>query len=156
MTLPPRGAPEREAAALLVTDDAGHVLLVRGPGRRASWALPGGTVADAGTPWDTAVHETARSVGLTPRPGGLLAVDWPRTPRPPAAPCWCSTAAASAARRGTASPPPGPEATRWRSSPSSSWTDGSAAPSGASSKPPSGHGGTAAPATWRTGGNRPS
>ncbi|THA23914.1 NUDIX hydrolase [Streptomyces sp. RKND-216] len=83
MTLLLRGAPEREAAALLVTDAAGHVLLVRGPGRRASWALPGGTVADAGTPWDTAVRETARSVGLTPRPGGLLVVDWPRTPRTP-------------------------------------------------------------------------
>jgi ADP-ribose pyrophosphatase YjhB (NUDIX family) len=80
VTAAPPGGPVMHRAALLVTDDAGGVLLVRGPAAPHAWSLPGGAVTGGTPAREVALLETARAIGLTPRPGGLLAVDWPAGP----------------------------------------------------------------------------
>ena len=66
------------AAAALITDPAGRVLLVK-PNYRARWSLPGGILEHGEPPHVGCRREVAEEVGLDITPGRLLAVDW----RPP-------------------------------------------------------------------------
>ncbi|WP_161624973.1 NUDIX domain-containing protein [Streptomyces spectabilis] len=75
------------AAAVLCTDAAGHILIVR-PVHRPDgrWLLPGGAVdSDVGeTPRQAAARELHEGLGISIRVGPLLACDWIRQPRRPA------------------------------------------------------------------------
>ncbi|MGI5245137.1 NUDIX domain-containing protein [Dactylosporangium sp. CA-139066] len=63
------------AAAVLITDPAGRVLLVK-PNYRESWLMPGGYVEADEFPHDAARREVREELGLTLDIGALLAVDW--------------------------------------------------------------------------------
>lgn len=80
------GLPRVLAGAAAVLRDAeGRVLLVE-PNYREGWALPGGTIEsdDGESPRQGARRETVEEIGLEPRIGRLLAVDWVSGPgRPP-------------------------------------------------------------------------
>jgi 8-oxo-dGTP diphosphatase len=63
------------AAAALVTDETGRVLLVK-PNYRDHWSLPGGALEHDEPPHIGCAREVAEEVGLHIEPGPLLAVDW--------------------------------------------------------------------------------
>lgn len=63
------------AAAALITDEAGHVLLVK-PNYRDYWSLPGGILEHNEPPHLGCAREVAEEVGLAVTPGQLLVVDW--------------------------------------------------------------------------------
>jgi 8-oxo-dGTP diphosphatase len=71
------------AAAVLATDPAGRVLLVK-PNYRDHWVMPGGYVDAGEFPHDTVAREVNEELGLDLTPGRLLVVDWapPAGPRP--------------------------------------------------------------------------
>ncbi|MEV8510805.1 NUDIX hydrolase [Dactylosporangium sp. NPDC051484] len=63
------------AAAVLITDPTGRVLLVK-PNYRDHWALPGGYVEADEFPHDAARREISEELGLDVTIGALLLVDW--------------------------------------------------------------------------------
>ncbi len=63
------------AAAALITDASGDVLLVK-PNYRDHWTLPGGIVEHGEEPHAGCAREVAEELGLTLTPGPLLAVDF--------------------------------------------------------------------------------
>jgi ADP-ribose pyrophosphatase YjhB (NUDIX family) len=63
------------AAAALVTNRAGHVLLVK-PNYRDHWSLPGGILEHGEPPHVGCRREVAEELGLAIDLGPLLVVDW--------------------------------------------------------------------------------
>ena len=63
------------AAAALITDPAGRVLLVK-PNYRELWSLPGGILEQGEPPHAGCVREVAEETGLQITAGPLLVVDW--------------------------------------------------------------------------------
>lgn len=63
------------AAAVLITDPAGQVLLVK-PNYRDHWAIPGGYVDAGEAPHEAARREVGEELGLDLEVGALLVVDW--------------------------------------------------------------------------------
>ena len=63
------------AAAALITDPAGRVLLVK-PNYREHWSLPGGILEHGEPPHVGCAREVAEEVGLHITVGPLLVVDW--------------------------------------------------------------------------------
>lgn len=63
------------AAAALITDPSGSVLLVK-PNYRDHWSLPGGVLEDGEPPHRGCAREVAEEVGLEITVGPLLVVDW--------------------------------------------------------------------------------
>lgn len=63
------------AAGVLFSDPEGRVLLVE-PVYKDDWEIPGGCVDADESPYDAAVRELKEELGLSVRPGRLLAVDW--------------------------------------------------------------------------------
>jgi 8-oxo-dGTP pyrophosphatase MutT (NUDIX family) len=68
------------AAGVLFMDDADRVLIVE-PAYKDYWEIPGGTVEADESPYAAGCREIAEELGLSRRPGRLLAVDWV-PPRP--------------------------------------------------------------------------
>jgi ADP-ribose pyrophosphatase YjhB (NUDIX family) len=71
------------SAAMLITDPAGRVLIVK-PNYRPYWGVPGGIVEAGEAPHDGATREIAEELGLHIPAGDLLVVDWlpPEDARP--------------------------------------------------------------------------
>ena len=65
----------RGAAAALLLDDLGRVLLVK-PTYSEGWYLPGGVIETDESPLSACVRECAEELGLVPRLDGLACVDW--------------------------------------------------------------------------------
>ncbi|WP_395105723.1 NUDIX domain-containing protein [Actinomadura sp. SCN-SB] len=65
----------RGAAAALLLDDLGQVLLVK-PTYKQGWFLPGGVIEDGESPLAACVRECEEELGLVPRLDGLVCVDW--------------------------------------------------------------------------------
>ncbi|MDG4801213.1 NUDIX hydrolase [Micromonospora sp. WMMD980] len=63
------------AAAALITDPAGRVLLVK-PTYRDHWAFPGGYVEESEYPHQACAREMREELGFTLPVGDLLVVDW--------------------------------------------------------------------------------
>lgn len=63
------------AAAALITDPSGRVLLVK-PNYRDHWSLPGGMLEHGEPPHLGCAREVAEEVGLSIVVGPLLVVDW--------------------------------------------------------------------------------
>ncbi|MET8258368.1 NUDIX hydrolase [Micromonospora sp. NPDC005205] len=63
------------AAAALITDPAGNVLLVK-PTYRDHWAFPGGYVDGGEYPHDACAREIREELGISMVVGNLLVVDW--------------------------------------------------------------------------------
>jgi 8-oxo-dGTP diphosphatase len=63
------------AAAALITDPSGAVLLVK-PNYRDHWSLPGGILEHGEAPHRGCAREVAEEVGLKITVGPLLVVDW--------------------------------------------------------------------------------
>ncbi|WP_067830049.1 NUDIX domain-containing protein [Actinomadura kijaniata] len=65
----------RGAAAALLLDDLGRVLLVK-PTYKDGWFLPGGVIEAGESPLEACVRECQEELGLVPRLDGLVCVDW--------------------------------------------------------------------------------
>jgi 8-oxo-dGTP pyrophosphatase MutT (NUDIX family) len=65
----------RGAAAALLVDDLGRVLLVK-PTYKDGWFLPGGVIEEGESPLGACVRECEEELGLTPSLDGLVCVDW--------------------------------------------------------------------------------
>jgi 8-oxo-dGTP diphosphatase len=65
----------RGAAAALLVDDTGRVLLVK-PTYKDGWFLPGGVIEEGESPLRACVRECEEELGLTPNLDGLVCVDW--------------------------------------------------------------------------------
>ncbi|GLW67324.1 hypothetical protein Arub01_55670 [Actinomadura rubrobrunea] len=65
----------RGAAAALLLDDLGRVLLVK-PTYKEGWFLPGGVIEAGESPLAACVRECEEELGLVPRLDGLVCVDW--------------------------------------------------------------------------------
>lgn len=68
-------AHPRVAAGALFFDQAGRVLMVE-PSYKDYWDIPGGYVETGESPLQAAAREVREELGITPRLGRLLAVDW--------------------------------------------------------------------------------
>jgi ADP-ribose pyrophosphatase YjhB (NUDIX family) len=66
---------KRVAAAALIRDEAGRVLLVE-PVYKPTWDLPGGVVEADESPLEACRREVREELGLALLPQRLLAVDW--------------------------------------------------------------------------------
>lgn len=66
---------KRMAAAALLTDGRGRVLLVE-PAYKDDWEVPGGAVEADESPRAAVVREVEEELGLRLRVGRLLVVDW--------------------------------------------------------------------------------
>ncbi|MBO2454069.1 NUDIX hydrolase [Actinomadura barringtoniae] len=65
----------RGAAAALLLDDLGRVLLVK-PTYREGWFLPGGVIEKGESPLTACVRECEEELGFVPRLDGMVCVDW--------------------------------------------------------------------------------
>jgi 8-oxo-dGTP diphosphatase len=65
----------RGAAAALLLDDLGRILLVK-PTYKEGWFLPGGVIEEGESPLTACVRECDEELGLVPRLDGLVCVDW--------------------------------------------------------------------------------
>ncbi len=65
----------RGAAAALLLDDLGRVLLVK-PTYKEGWFLPGGVIEAGESPRTACLRECEEELGLVPAVGGLVCVDW--------------------------------------------------------------------------------
>jgi 8-oxo-dGTP diphosphatase len=65
----------RGAAAALLLDDLGRVLLVK-PTYKEGWFLPGGVIEEGESPLGACLRECEEELGLTPSLHGLVCVDW--------------------------------------------------------------------------------
>ncbi|RAY11096.1 NUDIX hydrolase [Actinomadura craniellae] len=65
----------RGAAAALLLDDAGRILLVK-PTYKDGWFLPGGVIEAGESPLAACVRECEEELGFVPRLDGLVCVDW--------------------------------------------------------------------------------
>ncbi|MFI0352054.1 NUDIX domain-containing protein [Actinomadura sp. 9N407] len=65
----------RGAAAALLLDDLGRVLLVK-PTYKEGWFLPGGVIEEGESPLTACRRECEEELGLVPRLDGLVCVDW--------------------------------------------------------------------------------
>ncbi|REF00224.1 NUDIX domain-containing protein [Thermomonospora umbrina] len=65
----------RGAAAALLLDDLGRVLLVK-PTYKEGWFLPGGVIEQGESPLAACVRECEEELGFVPRLDGLACVDW--------------------------------------------------------------------------------
>lgn len=65
----------RGAAAALLLDDLGRVLLVK-PTYKDGWFLPGGVIEEGESPLSACVRECEEELGFTPNLHGLVCVDW--------------------------------------------------------------------------------
>ncbi|WP_112619739.1 NUDIX domain-containing protein [Micromonospora saelicesensis] len=63
------------AAAALITDPSGNILLVK-PTYRDYWSFPGGYVDEGEYPHDACAREVREELGVTLAVGDLLVVDW--------------------------------------------------------------------------------
>lgn len=72
-------ARPRMAAGALFFDDADRVLLVE-PSYKDYRDIPGGYVENGESPLQACVREVHEELGITPRVGRLLVVDWAPTP----------------------------------------------------------------------------
>jgi ADP-ribose pyrophosphatase YjhB (NUDIX family) len=63
------------AAGALFTDANGRIMLVH-PTYKDYWDIPGGYVEPGETPYQACVREVAEELGIWPKIGALLAVDW--------------------------------------------------------------------------------
>ena len=68
-------ARPRIAAGALFCDDQGQVMLVR-PMYKPHWDIPGGSVEPGESPYQACAREIREELGIAPRLGGLLVVDW--------------------------------------------------------------------------------
>jgi 8-oxo-dGTP diphosphatase len=65
----------RGAAAALLLDDLGRVLLVK-PTYKEGWFLPGGVIEQGESPLTACVRECEEELGFVPRLDGMVCVDW--------------------------------------------------------------------------------
>ncbi|MFC4907309.1 NUDIX domain-containing protein [Actinomadura gamaensis] len=65
----------RGAAAALLLDDLGRVMLVK-PTYKEGWYLPGGVIEEGESPLTACERECREELGLAPRLSGLVCVDW--------------------------------------------------------------------------------
>jgi 8-oxo-dGTP diphosphatase len=65
----------RVASGALFLDRAGRVLLLR-PTYKKHWDIPGGIVEPGESPYTACVREIGEELGITPRIGSMLVVDW--------------------------------------------------------------------------------
>jgi 8-oxo-dGTP pyrophosphatase MutT (NUDIX family) len=72
--LPPIAVP-RVAAGALFLDAAGRVLMLR-PTYKKHWDIPGGYVEPGESPYAACIREIGEELGITPRVGSMLVVDW--------------------------------------------------------------------------------
>jgi ADP-ribose pyrophosphatase YjhB (NUDIX family) len=70
-----RQARKRVAADVLIRDEAGRILLVD-PTYKEGWDLPGGMVEANESPHAGALRELAEELGLAPRLGRPLVIEW--------------------------------------------------------------------------------
>jgi 8-oxo-dGTP diphosphatase len=73
---------KRVSAGVVVTDDAGRVLLVE-PTYKPGWEVPGGMVEADESPRAAAARECREEIGLDVEVGRLLLVDWVSAGRRP-------------------------------------------------------------------------
>lgn len=66
---------KRIGAAMLLTDSAGRLLLVR-PTYKPGWEIAGGLVEDEEAPHEAVAREVAEELGIDRQPGRLVCVDW--------------------------------------------------------------------------------
>ncbi|MQA11134.1 MAG: NUDIX domain-containing protein [Pseudonocardiaceae bacterium] len=66
---------KRMSAGVLFYDAAGRVLLVE-PSYKPHWDIPGGAVDAGEAPWTTAAREVREEIGIEPRLGRLLVIDY--------------------------------------------------------------------------------
>jgi 8-oxo-dGTP diphosphatase len=72
---PPPIATPRVSAGAVFVDDTGAVMLVR-PTYKSYWDVPGGYVEPGESPRDACIREVREELGITPRIGRMLVVDW--------------------------------------------------------------------------------
>ena len=65
----------RAAAGALFFDEVGRVLLVK-PVYKGDWEIPGGVLERGESPRVACIREVREELGITPRIGRLLGVDW--------------------------------------------------------------------------------
>jgi 8-oxo-dGTP diphosphatase len=65
----------RGAAAALLLDEAGRVLLVK-PTYKEGWSLPGGVIEEGESPLAACRRECEEEIGVVPDLDGLVCVDW--------------------------------------------------------------------------------
>lgn len=65
----------RGAAAALLRDDLGRILLVK-PTYAEGWFLPGGVIEAGESPLAACLRECEEELGFVPRLDGLVCVDW--------------------------------------------------------------------------------
>ncbi|TNY36332.1 NUDIX domain-containing protein [Thermomonospora catenispora] len=65
----------RGAAAALLLDDLGRVLMVK-PTYKEGWFLPGGVIEEGESPLAACMRECEEELGFVPRLDGLACVDW--------------------------------------------------------------------------------
>ncbi|MCA2229021.1 NUDIX domain-containing protein [Nonomuraea aurantiaca] len=78
-TAPPM-ASARAAAGVLFFDEHGRVLLVK-PTYKNYLDIPGGYIEPGETPFQACVREVQEELGIQPRIGDLLVVDWAPHPK---------------------------------------------------------------------------